>query len=375
MSTHRIAGRLGFAGITGAVAIVVFGLLGCSSNGLGGSSGAGAAWPSPLPQLAGFGTTTPGGAGGTSVVVSSLADSGPGTLRDALSAPANVSITFSVAGTIALQSLLDERGKSFVTIDAMSAPSPGITLTGHALSFRGSHDIKIQGIRVRDSVDNGIVVWEHSYNVVIDHCSVANSGQVPPPGAPPPGDKNLDITEDTHDVTVSWSIIGDSRSDSFARKTKAILIANFKYGPVTNVSLHNNVLANDSQRNPQVSTAGLVDIRDNVIENWAAYGIRLRGGATGNVVGNVFKSAQHPELAVILSSDSEGAGSGPVYIAGNNDLNGINVNGQSTAGANLEAPAIPAAIGGNVGAADFAGAGVFPRDAVDQQILSTVTLD
>lgn len=374
MSPRWIGGRLGAAGLSGVVAICGFGLVGCSSSGAGGSSGVGAAWPSPLPQLAGFGTTTPGGAGGTSVVVSSLADSGPGTLRDALSAPGSVSITFSIAGTIALQSPLDERGKSFVTIDAMSAPTPGITLTGHALSFRGSHDIKIQGIRVRDSVDNGIVVWEHSYNVVIDHCSVANSGQVPPPGPPPPGDKNLDITEDTHDVTVSWSIIGDSRPDSFARKTKAILIANFKYGPVTNVSLHNNVLANDSQRNPQVSTAGLVDIRDNVIQNWAAYGIRLRGGATGNVVGNIFKSAQHPELAVILSGDSEGAGSGPVYLAGNTDLNGINVNGQSSVGTGLNAPTIPAAEGGSVGATDLAGAGVFPRDTVDQQILSTVAL-
>lgn len=216
--------------------------------------------------------------------------------------------------------------------------------------------------------------WTGTLREVIDHRSIANSGQVPPPGQPPPGDKNLDITEDTHDVTVSWSVIGDSRSDSFAHKTKAILIANFKYGPVTNVSLHNNVLANDSQRNPQISTAGLMDIRDNVIENWAAYGIRLRGGATGNVVGNIFKSAQHPELAVILAGDSEGAGSGPVYIAGNTDVNGINVNGQSNNATAYDAPATPAVDGGDVGAAGLAGAGVFPRDAVDQQILSTVTL-
>lgn len=367
MNWYRTGLAVALIGLAGLV------LVACGSPQPSSEPAAGAAWPSPLPALAGFGATTPGGTGGTSVVVTSLADSGPGTLREALSATGQIMITFNVAGTIALESLLDERGKSFITIDAISAPAPGITLNGHGLSFRGSHDIRIQGLRVRDSVDNGIVVWEHSYNVVIDHCSIANSGQVPPPGPPPPGDKNIDITEDTHDVTVSWSILGDSRPDSFARKTKAMLIANFKYGPVTDISVHNNVFANDSQRNPQVSTAGLVDIRDNVIQNWAAYGIRLRGGATGNVVGNTFKSAQHPELALILAGDTEGPGAGRVFVSGNTDLNGVDVDAASTAPAAYPAPAIPAVAAGSVAAADLAGAGVFPRDAVDQQILSTVS--
>jgi hypothetical protein len=80
----------------------------------------------------GFGTTTGGGAGRPRYRVTTLADSGPGSLRDALSLGQR-HVVFDVAGDIRLTRPLSVQG-SFVTIDGESAPPPGITLRDHGLS-------------------------------------------------------------------------------------------------------------------------------------------------------------------------------------------------------------------------------------------------
>jgi len=67
--------------------------------------------PRPLPPQAdlpvfpgaeGFGTRTPAGRGGQVLFVTSLADSGPGSLREALNQPFPRTILFRVGGTIEL---------------------------------------------------------------------------------------------------------------------------------------------------------------------------------------------------------------------------------------------------------------------------------
>jgi len=236
----------------------------------------------------GFGSFTPGGNNGSQVTVTSLADSGPGTLREAITNGNDRRIVFAIAGTIKLGSNLSIRDKSFITIDGSTAPSPGITLQGRGLDIRNSHDIIITHMRIRNASDDGISIRIGSHNVVIDHCSVTNSF-----------DGNIDITEDTRDVTVSWSIIGDTRPDWFSLKTKGMLVANFDYPAVTNISLHHNLFINEFQRSPQVSTAGLFDIRNNVIWNWGSYGIRIREGAWGNIVNNAFDTNNNAEDAVV----------------------------------------------------------------------------
>ena len=184
--------------------------------------------PSPTPHQ-GFGATTPGGAGAAVVRVTNLNDAGKGSLRAALH-QGNRTIVFDVAGEIALSTHLYVGG-AFVTIDGLSAPPPGITLRGHGLIIRGNrgaHDVIVRGIRVRDSAIDGIQVAYGAYNVLIDRVSVAGSS-----------DGNIDITE-SHDVTVSWSIIGNNK--------KSMLI---KYNPAR-ITLHHNVLVGSLERSPQV---------------------------------------------------------------------------------------------------------------------------
>jgi pectate lyase len=303
---------------------------------------------SPLLAFEGFGATTAGGSGGAVVEVTSLADSGPGTLRAALKSN-NVRIVFKVAGTIFLQSRLELRGRSYITVDGSTAPAPGITIYGNMFYIRRSHDIILTHLRVRNAVDNGILLWDGSYNVVIDHCSVTDSG-----------DENIDITEDTHDVTVSWTLIGDTRRDSFLRHTKGMLVASFSQPPAMNVSIHHNLFVNLEQRNPQMSTAGLFDIRNNVIRNWGSYGIRIRQEAWGNIVNNVFETLLKPKQAVILGDDS-----GPVYISGNLGPGSVDVNLLSTADDPFAVAPVTTSPASAVKDLVLPSVGAWPRDAID----------
>ena len=303
----------------------------------------------------GFGSSTLGGNSGSTTVVTSLADAGPGTLRDALAKGNNQRIVFAVAGTINLKSRLEIRGRGFITIDGSTAANPGIALQGNGFYIRNSHDIVITHMRIRDSVSDGITLWDNSYNVVFDHLSVTNSA-----------DGNIDITEDTRNVTVSWCIIGDTRSNSFALKSKGMLLASFKKLPVTGVSLHHNLFINRFQRSPQISTAGLFDIRNNVIRDWGAYGIRIRAGAQGNIVNNVFKTNNNELKAVILESDA-----GPMHIAGNQGPSSTNVNALSTNASPFAVAPVKTDPVIELEKKVLMGAGAFPRDDVDTLIAGT----
>jgi pectate lyase len=305
--------------------------------------------PSLAAAFEGFGAQTPGGNGGAVIEVTSLADSGPGTLRAALQVTGHAQIVFRIGGSIFLQSSLQVRNRSYITIDGSSAPPPGITLEGYGLVIRTSHDIVVTHLRVRDSHADGILVWDRSRNVVIDHVSVTNST-----------DENVSITEDTHDVTISWCLIGDTRSNWFALKTKGSLIANFNKPPATNISLHHNVYVNMFQRSPQVSTAGLLDIRNNVIHNWGSYGMRIRQGTRGNIVENVFRSSAKPQSAVILDSDA-----GPVHISGNQGPGSVDVNRLSTEDEPFAVAPVTTDPAETVESRVLGRAGALPRDAID----------
>ena len=79
--------------------------------------------------IEGFGSISKGGAGGEVYRVTSLADSGPGSLRYGLANRSQkpLTILFDVGGTIVLKGDI-VINQPFLTIDGTSAPSPGITI-------------------------------------------------------------------------------------------------------------------------------------------------------------------------------------------------------------------------------------------------------
>jgi hypothetical protein len=102
--------------------------------------------PRIAPHLRGFGTTTVAGSGRhrspprtTLFTISTLAESGPGSLRSCIEYSQPRTCIFQVAGVIPIRKVL--RIKSpYITIAGQTAPAPGITITGGGLSIE-THDV------------------------------------------------------------------------------------------------------------------------------------------------------------------------------------------------------------------------------------------
>jgi pectate lyase len=310
----------------------------------------------------GFGSQTLGGQGKPTYYVTNLNDSGPGSLRDALSQGERY-VSFKVAGEILLQSRLYVQGAN-ITIDGFTAASPAITLRNYGLFIhgtKGSHDLVVRGIRIRDTLPgrDGIQIAHGAYNVVIDHVSIQGGG-----------DGNLDISN-SRDVTVSWSIFAKP-----AGTQKNMLI---KYHP-SRITLHHNMFLSARQRNPQVriddagtsATETTVDMRTNLVWGWErGYGSLIWHGPWVNVVNNFYSSGGgDPKQALVVSHGAR------AYVTGNLSNDGLAdyINGRGT-----EPKPFPARPVGTTDACTAAhqvlsDAGVKPRDSVDQQYLSAVSL-
>ena len=305
--------------------------------------------------LEGFGASTPGGDGGAAYVVTSLADSGPGTLRDAVSAP-NRTVSFAVGGTIRLATSLCISGHH-LTIDGSSAPSPGITITaaspsvaGALLDLRGCHDVIVRHVRVCDAPDlsagDNVRIWDGAYNVVIDHCSVRRAG-----------DGNLDISDGAHDVTVQWCILAETVKNSLIRTG------------VSNVSLHHNLFVHGDERDPQLDDAAPVDMVNNVVYDWSGnYGTRIRNLASANVVANSYIPGPRSDAsdALVIMEDA-----GPVYLEGNSLPPSCVVSG--TSATRLPAPTVTEMSTGDALRAVLDECGAFPRDPDDAEYVSSVS--
>ncbi len=335
------------------------------------STRAGIAW-GQASEYEGFGASTPGGSDGSVVHVTNLNDSGPGSLREAV-AGGNRTVVFDVGGIIELESAVYMTG-AFVTIDGFTAPVPGITLRGGALVIRGNdgaHDVIVRGLRVRDAPLDGIQIAYGAYNVVIDHVSIHGSG-----------DGNLDITEGSHDVTVSWSILAAPTDD------KNMLI---KYG-ASRITLHHNLFVDSSQRNPIVSTddAGTpatdttADIRNNLIRNWGlGVGAMIFKGAYANVVANFTSSptsstSDQAQGVVVCDFDCEGDPTAVAWAHVSGNLSGDAPPVDFNAEGNVLDPfpiAFVATQNAYTAAQEIlAQAGVRPLDAIDEQTLGSIVL-
>ncbi|MCC6850007.1 MAG: right-handed parallel beta-helix repeat-containing protein [Deltaproteobacteria bacterium] len=246
----------------------------------------------------GFGAAATGGEGRARFTVTSLADSGLGSLRSALESVGRLGggrVDFAVGGDIALLAELVVPGNT--TIDGLTAPAPGVTLWGDRLGPGGGvleihrGNVVVRGLRIRNAVNDGIQIAAKRGvpfgRVVVDHCSVTNSG-----------DGGIDVTGGdgalVTDVTLSWNYLAANGGP--CAKTWCGGGALVKYG-VTRLSAHGNVWDKNLRRNPSIDGAevdggALADVRGNVVRGYVESGTQLRDGARGNVVGNFFAGAR-----------------------------------------------------------------------------------
>lgn len=331
------------------------------------------------PSYQGFGATTPGGAGKPVYHVTNLSNSGVGSLRDGL-VGGNRSIVFDVSGEINISSYLDVGGP-FVTIDGLSAPTPGVTVKGGGFRIRGdlgAHDVIVRGIRIRNSFEDGVQIGAGTYNVVIDHVSVQNST-----------DGNIDITQaGTHDVTVSWSILAKP-----AVGDKNMLIS-FTSSRIT---LHHNIFIESNQRNPLIKYDDVsftqdpnttTDMRNNLIWDWAGgVGTRIMYGSRANVVNNYYgaNGGDAPDALIVCKIggfrfDSGHCGNSDTrtvaraFTSGNYSPENVALDTRGTETSGFSAPSVTTSTAAIAACDAYRKAGVRPLDSVDALYISHISL-
>ena len=252
--------------------------------------------PLPVfPGAEGFGTHTTGGRHGSVCRVTSLEDSGKGTLRSCVNRPGKKIVVFATGGVITLKSTL-LLNKPFISILGQTAPGDGIMIRG-SLDFGGpavqikTHDVLLQHLRIRvgtstepsccrDALSIANNTPGQVYNVVVDHSSISWGT-----------DEVADIWYDSNNITISRNIISEGLNNSTNKN--GIAGRGFIIGSdgSHSISFHHNFLAHNYQRNPLVKSPGVTDVVSNLVYHWVsrAAGVQGEYGDTRvNFVNNKF---------------------------------------------------------------------------------------
>ncbi len=231
---------------------------------------------SAFPGAEGYGRFAQGGRGGDVYHVTSLKDSGPGSLRKGIEeCDGPRTIVFDVSGTIKLKDKLT-LDSSNVTIAGQTAPGDGITLRDHTFNIRDCSDVIIRYIRVRlgdESGSEGDTINVSRVNdTIFDHIT-ATWGV----------DGNMD-TEYLSNFTLQWSIYGEALHYSNHHKGGHAMLMSFRKTS-GNTSIHHNLLFSSRNRHPtlgggkveQSNKDAIFDFRNNVVYN--------RSGSTNLAIG------------------------------------------------------------------------------------------
>ena len=240
-----------------------------------------------FPTAEGGGAYTPGGRGGKVYVIRTLADSGPGSFREACEQGGARTIVFNVAGIIQLKTPVIIRAP-YITIAGQTAPGDGICIAGESV-WINTHDAVVTYMRFRrgatevtrrDDALGGNPVG----NIMIDHVS-ASWGL----------DENMSIYRHVYkkdgqkdekmatvNVTIQNSIFSEGL-DTY----------NHAFGSTIgghNSTFMRNLWANNIARNPSIGMDRDFNFVNNVIFNW--WNRSIDGGDNTsmlNIINNYFK--------------------------------------------------------------------------------------
>lgn len=252
-----------------------------------------------FPGAWGGGMFTTGGRGGKVIAVTSLADSGPGTLREAIEAKGPRIIVFRVAGTIYLKSSLDFKNPD-ITIAGQSAPGDGICIAHDSLNLN-TRNIILRHLRVRRGLPGGQgsdnIGGYPEGQIIVDHCSVSwgrdeNISLYRYFKTLPDGTQEKSATKN---ITIQWVISSEA------------LGPGHEFGGTwggEDSTFHHNLFACNTGRNPSIGMSGEFDYRNNVLFNW---GHRTMDGGDEtsliNVINNYYKAgpATKPDMRTTIA--------------------------------------------------------------------------
>ncbi|MET0365213.1 MAG: pectate lyase [Sphingobium sp.] len=334
--------------------------------------------PASFAGALGYGAQAKGGHGGRIIAVTTLADSGPGSLRACIDASGPRVCIFRVSGLIRYTTKPPIIRNPYITIAGQTAPGPGITIANAGgevgltpMVIRDSHDVIVRHIRVRldrpgpnRGSQDAFTIYT-SRDVILDH--VSGSWAL---------DELVNGYADNDRITVSWSIFGEG----IPKHDKCALLGSDPKGP-QNFSFIGNLCAHNGDRNPDINfpPKSCVEVINNVFynaqsqfaETWESY-----GGTPVSIVGNSFiKGPNTAEHAVGLDLVHIGStGKARIYRK-NNQFEGDFVrHAPDLDVVTVPEPPCPLTIkpldAEEAKEVVLAGAGAFPRDEFDRRMVS-----
>lgn len=222
-----------------------------------------------FPGAEGFGAAATGGRGGAVVHVTTLNDSGPGSLRDAVAKGHRI-VLFDVGGTIKLKEILHV--SSDITLAGQTAPGEGICTLGEEVSFSKSHNVIVRYLRFRQGTANGnpkksAVGMNAASDIILDHVSIQWGRW-----------DTVDMTE-SKNVTIQYSIIGPGAPPQ-------------RFGCLCEsdgVTFSHNLWISNQSRNPKAK--GKIQFVNNVVYNWGKVGFvggHSAAAHEADLIGNYF---------------------------------------------------------------------------------------
>jgi hypothetical protein len=364
------------------------------------------------PGCLGFGCESVGGSGRnltppatTTYVVSTLADSGAGSLRACVESSGPRTCVFEVSGTIKLANWLKVTNP-YITVAGETSPG-GVTLRGWNLMIL-THDVIVTHLKARSGDDpDGAppgnrrplgVYGDNStapgaWNVVLDHLSLSWAI-----------DENFDTWYGgLHDISLTNSILSEPLYQSThpqGPQSTAILIGD----ETQRLSLVRNLFAHNFSRNPYFKAGASAETVNNVVYHWG-YGKDGHDGSWAmvdlsdydltrklsfhNFIGNVFKcgtdsECKFPPIFSSLGDVALNPGS-KIYVRGNigpgrpddsqpewNITNGLPKPQLCTSAPAVKGSNVPDVKAGQALTEVLRDAGAFPkdRDAVDARIVA-----
>ncbi|KDP35570.1 hypothetical protein JCGZ_09008 [Jatropha curcas] len=253
-------------------------------------------------QAEGFGRHAIGGLHGHLYQVTTLADDGPGSLRDGCRRNEPLWIVFEVSGTIHLHSYLSV--SSYKTIDGRGQR---IKFTGKGLRLKECEHVIICNLEFeggRGPDIDAIQIKPKSKHIWIDRCSLRDYD-----------DGLIDITRESTDITVSRC--------HFAQHDKTMLIGadpSHISDRCIRVTIHHCFFDGTRQRHPRVRF-GKVHLYNNYTRNWGIYAVCASVESQIYSQCNIYEAGQKKVAFKYLTekaTDKEEAGTG--YIRSEGDL-------------------------------------------------------
>lgn len=292
-----------------------------------------------FPGAQGAGAYTIGGREGSVLFVDNLNNSGSGSLRAALEASGPRIIVPRVAGTIELTSFIeiDSPYCTFAGQAAFRAGGEGITVKDAGIVVR-THDVVIRYLRVRggpfltdlyggpfshttytpmEIYSNNSSADRRVYNNIVDHCSFSwgidtNFGTFMPASLP----------YDSGRLTVQWCIFAEALYYDSEYNSKNVLLGASAGSTTKNMSIHHNLFANSTRRNPAIDmNAEIIELANNLMYNINGTTTFIQdSGAFLNYIGNAFEQGSlttTSNFIIIGPADPPTTGECQIYVSGN----------------------------------------------------------